>query len=102
MQERLKYRYCWERKRGISCIDMPAESMILRSKHSQKRQKDLVGNDFNDDIVSVDQVPPIPLEQCDVVATRMRRKGKKCISVSVTFRTLISKNNSSNNTSECN
>lgn len=49
---------------------------------------------FNDDIVSVDQVLPILLEQCDVVATRMRRKGKKCISVSVTFRTLDFKNKS--------
>ena len=34
------------------------------------------------------------LEQCDVVATRMRRKGKKCISVSVTFRMLDFKNKS--------
>lgn len=33
---------------------------------------------FNDDIVSVEQVLPILLEQCDVVTTRMRRKGKKC------------------------
>ena len=49
---------------------------------------------FNDDIVSVNQVLPILLEQCDVVATRMRRKGKKCISVSVTFRTLDFKNKS--------
>ena len=49
---------------------------------------------FNDDIVSVDQVLPILLEQCDVVATRMRRKGKKCTSVSVTFRTLDFKNKS--------
>ncbi len=29
---------------------------------------------FNDDIVSVEQVLPILLEQCDIVATRMRRK----------------------------
>ena len=43
---------------------------------------------FNDDIVSVEQVLPILLEQCDIVTTRMRRKGKKCTSVSVTFRTL--------------
>ena len=53
---------------------------------------------FNDDIVSVDQVLPILLEQCDVVATRMRRKGKKCISVSVTFRTLDFKNKSHHTT----
>lgn len=49
---------------------------------------------FNDDIVSVEQVFPILLEQCDVVTTRMRRKGKKCTSVSVTFRTLDFKNKS--------
>ena len=49
---------------------------------------------FNDDIVSVEQVLPILLEQCDVVATRMRRKEKKCTSVSVTFRTLDFRNKS--------
>lgn len=49
---------------------------------------------FNDDIVSVEQVLPILLEQCDVATTRMRRKGKKCTSVSVTFRTLDFKNKS--------
>ena len=49
---------------------------------------------FNDDIVSVDQVLPILLEQCDIVATRMRRKGKKCSCISVTFRTLDFKNRS--------
>lgn len=49
---------------------------------------------FNDDIVSVEQVLPILLEQCDIVATRMRRKGKKCICISVTFRTLDFKNRS--------
>ena len=49
---------------------------------------------FNDDIVSVEQVLPILLEQCDIVATRMRRKGKKCSCISVTFRTLDFKNHS--------
>lgn len=49
---------------------------------------------FNDDIVSIEQVLPILLEQCDVVATRMRRKEKKCTSVSVTFRTLDFRNKS--------
>lgn len=49
---------------------------------------------FNNDIVSVEQVLPILLEQCDIVATRMRRKEKKCTSVSVTFRTLDFKNKS--------
>lgn len=43
---------------------------------------------FNEDIVALDQVFPILLEQCDIVATRMRRKGKKCLSVAVSFRTL--------------
>ena len=49
---------------------------------------------FNDDIVSVEQVLPILLEQCAIVATRMRRKGKKCSCISVTFRTLDFKNRS--------
>lgn len=49
---------------------------------------------FNDDIVSMEQIQPILLEQCDVVATRMRRKGKKCTCISVTFRTLDFKNRS--------
>ena len=49
---------------------------------------------FNDDIVSVEQVLPILLEQCDIVATRMRRKGKKCSCITVTFRTLDFKNRS--------
>ena len=49
---------------------------------------------INEDIVSLEQVLPILLEQCDVVATRMRRKGKKCTCVAVTFRTLDFKNRS--------
>ena len=43
---------------------------------------------FNEDITSLEQVFPILLEQCDIVATRMRRQQKKCLSVAVTFRTL--------------
>lgn len=49
---------------------------------------------FNDDIVSMEQIQPVLLEQCDVLATRMRRKGKKCTCISVTFRTLDFKNRS--------
>ena len=49
---------------------------------------------FNDDIVSFDQILPILLEQCDVLATRMRRKKKKCTCISVTFRTLDFRNKS--------
>ena len=49
---------------------------------------------FNDDIVSLEQVQPILLEQCDILAARMRRKGKKCTCISVTFRTLDFKNRS--------
>lgn len=49
---------------------------------------------FNDDIVSMEQVLPILLEQCDIVAARMRRKGKKCLSVSVSYRTLDFRNRS--------
>ena len=39
-------------------------------------------------LLSLEQVFPILLEQCDIVATRMRRQQKKCLSVAVTFRTL--------------
>ena len=49
---------------------------------------------FNDDITSMEQVLPILLEQCDVLATRMRRRGKKCRCISVTFRTLDFRNRS--------
>lgn len=49
---------------------------------------------FNDDIVSLEQVQPILLEQCDILAARMRRKEKKCTCISVTFRTLDFKNRS--------
>lgn len=49
---------------------------------------------FNDDIVSMEQVLPILLEQCDIVAARMRRKEKKCMAVSISYRTLDFKNKS--------
>lgn len=49
---------------------------------------------FNDDIVSMEQIQPVLLEQCDILATRMRRKGKKCTCISVMFRTLDFKNRS--------
>ena len=32
---------------------------------------------FNDDLVSLEQALPILLEQCDILAARMRRKKKK-------------------------
>ena len=49
---------------------------------------------FNEDIISIEQVNPILLAQCDIVAARMRRKKKKCTSFSVTFRTLEFRNRS--------
>ena len=49
---------------------------------------------FNDDLVSMEQALPILLEQCDVLAARMRRKKKKCTCISVTFRTLDFQNRS--------
>lgn len=49
---------------------------------------------FEEDIVSCGQAFPILLSQCDVVAARMRREGKKCTCVSVLFRTLDFKNKS--------
>lgn len=49
---------------------------------------------FEEDIVSEEQALPILLSQCDVVAARMRREGKKCTCVAVSFRTLDFKNKS--------
>ena len=41
-----------------------------------------------EDIVTYDQALSLLLAQCDVVAARMRRDGKKCSCVAVTYRTL--------------
>lgn len=41
-----------------------------------------------EDLVSTAQAYPLLLGQCDIVAARMRRDGKKCRCVSVTIRTL--------------
>ena len=49
---------------------------------------------FKDDLVSLEQALPILLEQCDILAARMRRKKKKCTCISVTFRTLDFRNKS--------
>ena len=49
---------------------------------------------FNDDLVSLEQALSILLEQCDILAARMRRKKKKCTCISVTFRTLDFRNKS--------
>lgn len=76
----------WQCARGID--DSPVRAQPEEAKGFS------VETTFNDDIVSVEQVLPILLEQCDVVATRMRRKEKKCTSVSVTFRTLDFRNKS--------
>ena len=48
----------------------------------------------DEDIVSYEQIFPILLSQCDIVAARMRREGKKCNCVAVSFRTLEFKNKS--------
>ena len=76
----------WQYARGID--DSPVRAQPEEAKGFS------VETTFNDDIVSVEQVLPILLEQCAVVATRMRRKEKKCTSVSVTFRTLDFRNKS--------
>lgn len=49
---------------------------------------------FNDDMISLEQIFPLLLEQCDILATRMRRKKKKCSCISVIFRTLDFQNRS--------
>ena len=76
----------WQYAQGID--DSPVRAQPEEAKGFS------VETTFNDDIVSVEQVLPILLEQCDIVATRMRRKEKKCTSVSVTFRTLDFRNKS--------
>lgn len=76
----------WQYAHGID--DSPVRAQPEEAKGFS------VETTFNDDIVSVEQVLPILLEQCDIVATRMRRKEKKCTSVSVTFRTLDFRNKS--------
>ena len=59
------------------------------------RQKvSVVETTFNDDLVSLEQALSILLEQCDILAARMRRKKKKCTCISVTFRTLDFRNKS--------
>ena len=49
---------------------------------------------FDEDLVFYEQIFPILLSQCDIVAARMRREGKKCNCVAVSFRTLEFKNKS--------
>ena len=41
-----------------------------------------------EDLVTYEQALALLLAQCDVVAARMRRDGKKCSCVAVTYRTL--------------
>lgn len=45
-------------------------------------------NTVEEDIVAYEQAFSLLLAQCDVVAARMRRDGKKCSCVTVTYRTL--------------
>lgn len=74
-------------KTGHSSSSTPEALTILPGFGSAGGSKGFsVEKTFNDDIVSMEQIQPILLEQCDVVATRMRRKGKKCTCISVTFR----------------
>ena len=76
----------WQYARGID--NSPVKAVPDEAKGFS------VETTFNDDITSMEQVLPILLEQCDVLATRMRRKGKKCRCISVTFRTLDFRNRS--------
>ena len=81
--------------KDTSSISIPEESMTPYSGGSGGRSKGFsVEKTFNEDIVSLKQVLPILLEQCDVVSTRMRRKGRNVPCVSVIFRTLDFKNRS--------
>lgn len=53
-----------------------------------------VESTFEEDIMSFEQAFPILLRQCDIVASRMRKDGKKCNCVTVYFRTLEFRNRS--------
>ena len=79
-------RQLWQYANGID--DSPVRSQREEAKGFS------VETTFEEDIVSMDQALPILLSQCDVVAARMRREGKKCTCVAVSFRTLDFKNRS--------
>ena len=79
-------RQLWQYANGID--DSPVKSQKDEAKGFS------VETTFEEDIVSVEQALPILLSQCDVVAARMRREGKKCTCVAVSFRTLDFKNRS--------
>ena len=72
---------------------LPVRELLFLGKASEKKGFS-AETTFNEDIVSIEQVDPILLAQCDIVAARMRRKKKKCTSVSITFRTLDFRNRS--------
>lgn len=76
----------WQYANGID--DSPVKSQKDEAKVFS------VETTFEEDIVSMEQALPILLSQCDVVAARMRREGKKCTCVAVSFRTLDFKNRS--------
>lgn len=76
----------WQYANGID--DSPVKSQKDEAKGFS------VETTFEEDIVSMEQALPILLSQCDVVAARMRREGKKCTCVAVSFRTLDFKNRS--------
>lgn len=79
-------RQLWQYANGID--DSPVKSQKDEAKGFS------VETTFEEDIVSMEQALPILLSQCDVVAARMRREGKKCTCVAVSFRTLDFKNRS--------
>lgn len=79
-------RQLWQYANGID--DSPVRAQREEAKGFS------VETTFEEDIVSMDQALPILLSQCDVVAARMRREGKKCTCVAVSFRTLDFKNRS--------
>lgn len=76
----------WQYANGID--DSPVKSQKDEAKGFS------VETTFEEDIVSMEQALSILLSQCDVVAARMRREGKKCTCVAVSFRTLDFKNRS--------
>lgn len=95
MKKNPKSSSFWVTRRASSFTSIPRglDDSPVKSQPDEAKGFS-VETTFNDDIVSLEKIFPILLEQCDVLATRMRRKKKKCTCISVTFRTLDFRNKS--------
>ena len=93
--KRLIFRSCLDKKAGhqlFSYANGIDETPVKSVPDEPKGYS--VETTFEDDIVSFEQAFPILLTQTDVVAARMRRDGKKCGCIAISFRTTAFKNKS--------